>query len=228
MKAFQIQSLFLFVAAAAFAQDNNLPTDSAGLLSKLDDFTEEERAATEERIKEKSRAVIALLKTHLERETKAGDLEAGIALKREIERLEEAAGGASFSPAAPVSNSGHLTVKIQIDGYSELKLRGSELWIDHTKGSGALPGKHSGENPTTVDRTEWMPKWDGRITDRYQLKESLPVDDASKLEIRVKKLEGRGEVEVLDQPTKENDFTTKFGMKDGGSGADWLEFRISW
>ncbi|MEM7014143.1 MAG: hypothetical protein AAF585_22005 [Verrucomicrobiota bacterium] len=85
MKTLQIQALFLLLASGAFAQGAKLPTDSADLLGKLDHFAETERADTEKRIKEKSQAVITILKAHLERETKGGNLEAGIALKREIE-----------------------------------------------------------------------------------------------------------------------------------------------
>ncbi|MEM7014144.1 MAG: hypothetical protein AAF585_22010, partial [Verrucomicrobiota bacterium] len=66
--------------------------------------------------------------------------------------MEDAAGAATFTPDAPIADSGHLTVKVQVDSYTEIKLRGAELWIDHTKCSGALPGRSSGELSTTVDR----------------------------------------------------------------------------
>lgn len=219
---------FFCLVIHSSAQD--LPKDSADLLGKLDSYAKTEREAAERRIQEKASAVAKVLESHLERETKAGNLDEGIALRREIERLNSLVPPKKSVPAKflPVADSGHLKIKVEIDSYSELKLRGARIWFDHTRGSGALPGRHSGELPTEVDGKEWTPKWDGRVSDQYELDQAIPTDGLTLTEFRIKKLEGRGSVEVVDQPTEENDFTATFGLRDGGNGAAWLEFRLSW
>ena len=80
---------------------------------------------------------------------------------------------------------------------------------------------------------DWLPVWEGKRT--------RPLDTAITLsqsepppKIRATVLDGRGTVEVVEQPSAANKFTAKIAMRDqnedgkGFFGSDWLEFRLTW
>ncbi len=75
------------LAAVAVSDDQKLPRDSTELLEKLSQFEETERARTESAIAEKRNQVAALLRAHLQRETKSGNLDAALELRKKIEVL---------------------------------------------------------------------------------------------------------------------------------------------
>ena len=49
-----------------------------------------------------------------------------------------------------------------------------------------------------------------------------------RITVRVNKLKGRGEVRVLQQPSRENDFTAVVEIRDSGGGAREYEIEILW
>lgn len=75
-----------FVSAIC-AQDAAIPEDSGALLRQLAAFEKSELEKAHSNIREKRRLVAENLKSHLERETKAGKLEQALAIKKEIEEL---------------------------------------------------------------------------------------------------------------------------------------------
>jgi hypothetical protein len=132
------------------------------------------------------------------------------------------------------SSKRSLKCKVQVDGVSYLLLQGQHIWFDHTKGLNTPPGLHEGSFPTYFDdKIEWFPVWNGRITDRFQLALILP-DSEPAPEIGIRHLDGRGYAEIVEQPSKSNDYTAKIQIndltKDGGIlwGSEWIEFELKW
>src|SRR5690606_37526997 len=68
------------------AQDA-LPEDSSDLLSKLESFKDAELKKAHKTIEKKQTAVIEVLNSHMDRETRAGNLDAALALKEKIASL---------------------------------------------------------------------------------------------------------------------------------------------
>jgi len=46
--------------------------------------------------------------------------------------------------------------------------------------------------------------------------------------VRLTKLRGRGEVRIIQQPSRDNDFTAVIGIRDTNRGASGYEFELSW
>lgn len=86
MKA--IPLILLIATSSGFSQDKNLPFDSLDVLMNLQDFEKAQREIAEKAIANKRELVIKVLRTHLQRETKSGDLDAALAIKKTIESLE--------------------------------------------------------------------------------------------------------------------------------------------
>ena len=118
-------SAFLMVFATSTSASDELPSDSKALVDKLEAFVAEEEAKAAKTIEEKKKAVVALLNKHLERETKAGNLDSALSLKNKIAELsgtgveledtiDEKAGlknefaGKKRIPADAVERSGHF------------------------------------------------------------------------------------------------------------------------
>lgn len=82
--------IFSFIAGSTsiFAQEK-LPPDSERLLQRLTEFEEKEREKAKAAIFEKRVLVVEALKSHLENETKRGNLDAAIALRKKIDELSE-------------------------------------------------------------------------------------------------------------------------------------------
>ena len=93
---------FLFSMAlltlASAEEKGSLPSDSLDLLAKLQQFETNERTKFETAVLEKRKAVIAVLEKHLDRETKSGNLDGALQLRKAIEGL------ATIQP--PVSDPG--------------------------------------------------------------------------------------------------------------------------
>ena len=113
-------------------------------------------------------------------------------------------------------------------------MRGNEIWFDHTKGSFKKPGLHNGVFPTYInDKTEWMPVWIEDETEPFNAETGLPTAEPMP-ELDLRNTEGRGYAEIVEQPSKANDFTATISLRDekeGGGGfnsSDWIGFRVSW
>ena len=81
-----ILSLVLF---PLFAVGDDYPRDVVDVLSKLERFEAEELNKANEAISAKRSEVAKFLETALERETKSGNLDAALALKKKIEELRK-------------------------------------------------------------------------------------------------------------------------------------------
>jgi hypothetical protein len=60
----------------------------------------------------------------------------------------------------------------------------------------------------------------------YNFTSSLP--DSRNLQYSVNKIKGRGSVEIIQQPSKDNEWTLVVKIKDGGGGAREYEFEAVW
>lgn len=83
--------LLIISLAIGHAQERSaaLPADTLDLLAKLQAFEAAETERVDAAIAQKRQQVAEVLKTHLDRETKAGNLETALALKNLISELEE-------------------------------------------------------------------------------------------------------------------------------------------
>lgn len=175
MKTHHVSSIFVSLAAFTVAQadDSAIPRDSADLIKKLNDFAAVEQKTVDDAIAEKTEAVVKILAQHLERATKAGELDAAIALRAEIEKLTPAA--ADLLPVSSANETESRDLVAWLDGkvffgqwsYGLLKIDfrdqiavvdGKEFEIKRTRGREVLltPGDPSvGEIDleVTSDRT---------------------------------------------------------------------------
>ncbi|MEM6277894.1 MAG: C-type lectin domain-containing protein [Verrucomicrobiota bacterium] len=78
----------IVLAAAATLSADDLPSDSQSLLDKFVEFETKELNEAKQRVEEKKQLVIEHLKTHFERESKAGNRDAALAVLSEIEELD--------------------------------------------------------------------------------------------------------------------------------------------
>ena len=88
MKRLSLQIAIASFAFVAVAQDE-LPRDTTQLAEKLTQFSAERRAAAEKEISEKQKRVVVILRTHLERETKKGNLKGALAIQSLIDSLTQ-------------------------------------------------------------------------------------------------------------------------------------------
>jgi hypothetical protein len=88
----------------------------------------------------------------------------------------------------------------RVDGRDLLRIRGSQLWIDHETGAPI-------------------------INQEYRFGRALPYDQRT---VTVRKLRGRGTVRVIEQPSRYNNFTATILIEDRDGGADRYEIEVSW
>ncbi|MEM1444159.1 MAG: hypothetical protein AAGF67_17560 [Verrucomicrobiota bacterium] len=154
-----------------------------------------------------------------ESEGRIEDADEAIAEKRKIEAQIEG------RKKAETRLTGELRVKVDIPHHSELKVRGGELWIDHTNGAGALPGLRDEPLPTYVNQEAWMPQWDGLVTNRYRLPYALPLQE---FEAEVRETHGRGTIQIVEQPSQANDYTITISLKDNFNANAYTTFELKW
>ncbi len=124
-----------------------------------------------------------------------------------------------------------LTVRVLIDGSDLVKVRGDKVWLEHI--SHALPGTWVGDTdqtdrqPTIVNGIEWIPEWDGRISDVYTVEGGIwPIDVWF---VSCHEVSCRGRVFVVEQASEDNDFTFTLMLDDEQqSGAAWYEVELRW
>ncbi len=164
-----------------------------------------------------------------------GKIDEAIAIKNYIDQLpvDEAPPSVTLTRQS-VAQKGDIDIKLQIDGKSFLCLRGDELWYDHRGGSWKPPGRHNGAHPTHINqKVEWMPVWKDKETERYDAGLGIPVG-VDHLDLNIRISDGRAQVEVVQTPSKNNDYTIKLELLDanedgkGFGGASWVRFRLSW
>lgn len=88
-----------------------------------------------------------------------------------------------------------------VDGRDLIYIRGSQLWIDHREGQ-----------PIYGDNHRFF----------------QPLPSNGRANIFVRKLNGRGSVRVIEQPSRNNNFTAVLQVEDRDGGADRYEFEVIW
>jgi hypothetical protein len=122
-----------------------------------------------------------------------------------------------------------LTIRVWIDGSVLVKVREDKVWFEHI--SHALPGTwvtdtdHTGNEPTVVNGVEWIPEWDGRISNAYTVEGGIWPLDVWFVASHV--ISARGRVFVVEQASEDNDFTFTLMLDDDQQpGAAWYEVEL--
>jgi CubicO group peptidase (beta-lactamase class C family) len=123
-----------------------------------------------------------------------------------------------------------VTVRALIDGSDLVKVRGNTVWFEHI--NHALPGAwvgdlDSGNEPTLIDGVEWVPQWDGRISNAYTAEGGLPAE--RDVWVVVLRHSARGRVLLVERPCEANDYTFTMMLDDDVlPGAAWYEVELRW
>jgi len=88
----------------------------------------------------------------------------------------------------------------RVDGSDILFIRGNQLWIDHRSGQPIYDGNH-------------------------RFYQSLPNGNQF---ITVRRIEGRGLVRVIEQPSRQNNYTAAILIEDRDGGPDRYEIEVEW
>ncbi len=111
---------------------------------------------------------------------------------------------AAYNPvaalAAATATGGHCDVQLRVDRVADFALRAKAVSFEAPEG--ARPSN------TSITCTEPLPSNSSRI--------------------RVERLQGRGTIEILEQPGPENDSTLRVRVSDPASGSDLYVVRASW
>lgn len=123
-----------------------------------------------------------------------------------------------------------LTIRALIDGSDLIKVRGDQVWFEHI--SHSLPGAwtgadNTGNKPTIVNGVEWVPQWNGRISDVHTVEGGIwPLEV---WHVAVIRLAARGTVVVVEQASEDNDWTFTLLLDDDQQpGAAWYEVQLHW
>ena len=114
-----------------------------------------------------------------------------------------------------------------VDGRSRLILQGGTARWLHL--DAAAPGRLGGANtPTVINTFEWMPQWPAEGENRNCNCESapytgmLPAIPAGPMQMYLKEVRAREDVEFVSGPNAGNNYTTVIEFDDmDKSGADW-------
>jgi hypothetical protein len=98
------------------------------------------------------------------------------------------------------TGSGQFRWQGQVDGSDYIRLQGSRVNIQHLEA-----------NPIQ--------------NDRFSLPEPLPRAD---LDVNLMRLQGRGRVELVQQPSAANNYTAVVLIDDPEEGSDFYEFQLTW
>lgn len=88
----------------------------------------------------------------------------------------------------------------RVDGRDILCIRRGTVWVVHEEGEPIVEAD-------------------------FRLERPLPAEPVT---VTVRKLRGRGRVEVIQQPSRENNFTARILIEDRKSGSDRYEIEVFW
>lgn len=88
----------------------------------------------------------------------------------------------------------------RVDGRDILCIRRGTVWVVHEEGEPIVEAD-------------------------FRLERPLPAEP---VQVSVRKLRGRGRVEVIQQPSRENNFTARILIEDRKSGSDRYEIEVFW
>ncbi|MBT8484782.1 MAG: tetratricopeptide repeat protein [Phycisphaerae bacterium] len=124
-----------------------------------------------------------------------------------------------------------VTIRAWIDGTDLVKVRGDKVWFEHINHS--LPGTwvgdsdDSGNEPTIIDGVEWIPQWDGRISDAFTADRELLPTEGHHVHVMFVRASIRGKLVMVEQPSEDNDYTfTMMFDDDVLHGAAWYEVEL--
>ena len=106
-------------------------------------------------------------------------------------------------PPPPQDVTFPLVVRAEIDGRSELRIQGQQIWWHHFDFE--APGMWGDDQPTFLNGEEWWPMWPAdelancncSSTRETLLSEPLKSDGST---ISISNKDGRGEVRIVQQP----------------------------
>jgi len=131
----------------------DFPRDVSEMISKLERFESEEWEKAKTRIVEKRKEVAKVLETALERETKRGNLEVAVALKKKIEELNGTMESSGKGPRAKNAGSGGLGAWLETvefhDASGRWIITPTEV-IQHSNKGGTKRFKRIQDDPSTV------------------------------------------------------------------------------
>jgi hypothetical protein len=100
-----------------------------------------------------------------------------------------------------ISGPGHFQWQGLVDGSDNITLRGYTVRMAHLTASNIQQAT-------------------------YQLSTALPFDN---VQVNLRKVRGRGQIRLLEQPTASNNYTAVVQVNDqGDSGRGWYEFTLDW
>jgi hypothetical protein len=130
----------------------------------------------------------------------------------------------SITPPDPVSFPLH--VRAEIDGRSELRMQGNDIWWHHFEFE--APGMWGDDQPTFLNGDMWYPSWPTEEnafcncdTDKEALLETPLKSDGSTVGVTV--VSARGTVTVTQQPTAGNNYTAHIEFNDPQPDRAWFE-----
>lgn len=109
--------------------------------------------------------------------------------------------GSNTDNSGQVTGPGHFQWQGLVDGSDNIELRGSTVTMTHLTASNIQQAT-------------------------YQLSTSLPFGD---VQVNLRKVRGRGQIRLLEQPTASNNYTALVQVDDqADSGQAWYEFTLDW
>ena len=128
------------------------------------------------------------------------------------------------------ANFAHAEGKIHfrafIDGSDKLHIRNGQICYEHL--TYHFPGQQGEDRlPTTIDKTQWMPRWDGKKSLPFTLPNPLPV--GVPLDLSIEAIAVRGLVAIHEHPSPANNFALTLLINDDTNrGGAWYEFVLHW
>jgi hypothetical protein len=127
-----------------------------------------------------------------------------------------------------------LNVRALIDGRSQLKIQGNNVWWHHIEH--AAPGRHSGaDEPTYLNSIAWWP-WPDPAPEDYSscncdsliythLSPALAIDGIA---IQTSEISARNPVSIIQQPSGANSYTAIIEFNDYQGGSAWYEINVTY
>ncbi|MCS6816429.1 MAG: hypothetical protein N0A16_10375 [Blastocatellia bacterium] len=124
--------------------------------------------------------------------------------------------GAAMVLGAPIARTWSTTSSAP-QAFEKAPQRGLRWW-----------GRVDGRDILCIRRgTVWVIHEEGEpiVDTDFRLERPLPAEPVT---VSVRKIRGRGRVEVLEQPSRENNFTARILIEDKKSGSDRYEIEVFW
>jgi hypothetical protein len=111
-----------------------------------------------------------------------------------------------------------LAFRAVVDGSDVVKVRGSQLWIEHEE--------FQPPAQIFINGKPWHPVWTDKVSAPQNLSPAFNPRDPMK--VKLTQLKGRGSVSIIQLPNSANDQTLAFRIDDSQPGADTYQISVSW